>query len=167
MRYHVCQFSGETNNFDFFNPNLPKNGFWGRNFKNLSADSGLLPPRDHVCQFSVKIDDFDFFGLNLGKLPNYVRYFGSNNVEGCCRDLGLDWNELGGEGGCMVIPTFLIWRKNDILFSRYLDFCAFVKSTDFKICDIIVGITSSGISTSAYFFWILGTLKKKFGQILV
>ena len=30
---------GKTNNFDFFNPTLPKNKFWGQNFKNLSADS--------------------------------------------------------------------------------------------------------------------------------
>ena len=82
MRYHVCQFSGKTNNFDFFDPNLPKNGFWGWNFKNLSADSRSAPPRDHVCQFSVKMDNFEFFDLNLGKLPNYVQYFGSNNVEG-------------------------------------------------------------------------------------
>ena len=28
------------------------------------------------------MDNFNFFGLNLGKLPNYVRYFGSYNVEG-------------------------------------------------------------------------------------
>ena len=35
----MCQFSGKTNNFDFFGPNLPKTGFWGRNFKNLSQDS--------------------------------------------------------------------------------------------------------------------------------
>ena len=67
----------------------------------------------------------------------------------------------------LVIPILLIWRKNDILFSRYLDFCDFVKSTDFKICDVIIGIASSGISTYAYFFWILSTLKKKFRQILV
>ena len=67
----------------------------------------------------------------------------------------------------LVIPTFSIWRKNNILFSRCLDLYAFVKSTDFKICDIIIGITSSGISNSAYFFWIVSTLKKKLGQILV
>ena len=35
-----------------------------------------------MCQFSVKMDNFEFFDLNLGKLPNYVQYFGSNNVEG-------------------------------------------------------------------------------------
>ena len=60
---------------------MPKNGFWGWNFKNLSADSRSAPPRDHACQFSVKMDNFEFFGINLEKLLNNVRYFGSNNVE--------------------------------------------------------------------------------------
>ena len=78
----MCQFSGKTNNFKFFDPNLPKNGFWGPNFKNLSADSRSALPRDNVCQFSVKMDNFKVFGRNLGKLPNYVPQFGSNNVEG-------------------------------------------------------------------------------------
>ena len=63
-----------------FRSNMPKNEFWDPNVKNLSPDSA--PPRYHVCQFSVKMDNFELFGLNLGKLPNYVRYFGSNSVEG-------------------------------------------------------------------------------------
>ena len=68
--------------------------------------------------------NFQFFGLNLGKLPNYVRYFGSNNVEGVAESwveaemswVGVDgagwrwkemavagwrWMELAG-GGCTV-----------------------------------------------------------------
>ena len=80
-RYHVRQFPGKTDNFDFFGSNLTKNGFWGRNFKNLSHDLESAPPRYHACQFSVIMDNFEFFGLNLGKLPNYVQYFGFNNVE--------------------------------------------------------------------------------------
>ena len=31
---------------------------------------------------NFEFGNFYFFGLNLGKLPNYVQYFGSNNVEG-------------------------------------------------------------------------------------
>ena len=50
-RYHVCQFSGKTDNFDFFGSNLPKNKFWDRNFKNLSPDLKWRPPRYYVCQF--------------------------------------------------------------------------------------------------------------------
>ena len=78
----MCQFSDKTDNFDFLGPNLPKNGFWGRNFKYLSLDSESAPPRYHVCQLSVTMDNFAFSDLNLRKLPNYVRYFGSNIVEG-------------------------------------------------------------------------------------
>ena len=64
-----------------------------------------------MCQFSVKMENFEFFGLNLGKLPNYVRYFRSNNVEGAAEIwVGVDgaesrlkragwmWMELGGTG---------------------------------------------------------------------
>ena len=63
----VCQFSAKLDNFDFFGPNLPKNGFWGRSFKNLSPDSEYVLPRYHMYQFSVKTDSFDFFGPNLPK----------------------------------------------------------------------------------------------------
>ena len=31
-----------------------------------------------------------------------------------------------------------IWRKNNVSFSRYLDFFIFVKFTDFKVSDAIV-----------------------------
>ena len=78
----MCQFSGKTDNFGFFSAILPKNEFWGRNFRNLSPGLESRPPRKHACQFSVKTDNFEVFGLNLGKLHNYVKYFGSNNVEG-------------------------------------------------------------------------------------
>ena len=35
----MCQFSDEMDNPDVFGTNFPKNGFWGRNFKNLSPNS--------------------------------------------------------------------------------------------------------------------------------
>ena len=58
LRYYVHQFSDKTDNFEFLGPNLPKNEFWGRNFKNLSLDSKSAPPIYHACQFSVKMDNF-------------------------------------------------------------------------------------------------------------
>ena len=120
-RYHVCQFSGKTNKFDFFVPNLPRNGFWGHNFKNLSLDSESAPPIYHVCQFLFKMDNFEFFGQSLGKLPNCLRFFISNNLEGVAESwveaeiswvevdragwrlkwAGWRWMGLGG-GGCTV-----------------------------------------------------------------
>ena len=57
----------QTVNFGFFGPNLPKNGFCGRNFEKLSPDAESAPPRYHVCQFSDKTVNFDFFGSNLPK----------------------------------------------------------------------------------------------------
>ena len=100
--YHVCQISDKTNNFDFLNPNLPKNGFWGWNFKNLSLDSESAPPRCQVCQFSVKMDNFKFFGLNLGKLPDYyMRYFGSYIVESVAEswvETEMSWVDVNGAG---------------------------------------------------------------------
>ena len=69
-------------NFDLFGTNLPKNRFWGRNFKNLSLDLESAAPIYQVCKFSVKMDNFEFFSLKLGKLLTYVQYFGSNKVEG-------------------------------------------------------------------------------------
>ena len=129
-RYHVCQFYGKTNNFDFFSPNFPRNEFCCQNFKKLSPNlwnqhlqdtmcanfqanrttlifrskfaqkriqgwefRNLRPDpesalsRYHECQISVKTNNFEFFGLNLRKLPNYMRHFGSNNVEGIAEGL--------------------------------------------------------------------------------
>ena len=91
----------QTNNFEFLGPNLPKNRFWGRNFKNLSLDSESAPPIYHVCQFSVKMDNFYFFDLNLLKLPNYMQYFGSNIVEGDAEswlEAEMSWVEVDGAG---------------------------------------------------------------------
>ena len=50
-RYHVYQFPVRTDNFDIFDPNLPKSGFWGRYFKNLSPDLESALPRFQVYQF--------------------------------------------------------------------------------------------------------------------
>ena len=60
------QFSDKTNNFDFFGPNLPKNGFLVGNSKtNVEIRISIL--RYHVCQFVGKMDNSDFFGPNLPK----------------------------------------------------------------------------------------------------
>ena len=51
-----------------------------------------------------EMDNFEFFGLNLGKLLDYLRYFGSNNVEKAgwrLKYVGWRWMELDGEG-CTV-----------------------------------------------------------------
>ena len=66
----MCQFSGKTDNFNFFGPNLPKNGLWVLNFKKLSPDLDSAHPSSLAGQLSFKIDNFEFLALNLGKLPD-------------------------------------------------------------------------------------------------
>ena len=58
-------FSGKTDNFDFFYPNLSEN--IAQNVDSSLEESA--PPSSLIDQFSVKIDNFEFFGLNLGKFP--------------------------------------------------------------------------------------------------
>ena len=59
------QFSDKTNNFKFLDPNLPKNGFWSRNFKNLSLDFESASLRYNMHQFSDKTNNFEFLDPNL------------------------------------------------------------------------------------------------------
>ena len=81
------------------------------------------------------MDSFNFFGLNLGKLPNYVRYFGSNNVEGDAESwvetemswVGVDgagwsWMKVDGAGWSWVngllIPNFTMLIKKHVAQSN-------------------------------------------------
>ena len=59
--------SDKMDNFEFVGPNLPKNGFWGQNFKNLSLYLESASLRYYVHQFSSKTDNFEFLGPNLPK----------------------------------------------------------------------------------------------------
>ena len=70
----MYQFLDKTDNFEFLGPKLPKNGFWGQNFKNLSLDSELASLRYYEYQFSDKMDNFKFLGPNLHK----NRFWGQN-----------------------------------------------------------------------------------------
>ena len=74
------------------------------NLKNISLDLELAPPKYHLCQFSVEMYHFAFFEPSFGKLANYVRYFGSNNVKGVAEswvEVQMSWVEVDG-AGCTV-----------------------------------------------------------------
>ena len=97
----MYEFLGKTDNLEFSGQNLPKYWILGLNFKNLSPDLELAPPKYQMCQFFVKMDNFTFFNSNFGKLPNYVRYFRSNNVEGVaesCLEVQMGWMEVDEAG---------------------------------------------------------------------
>ena len=65
-----------------FGPKLAQKLILGSEFQKSKSGSESAPPRYHKSEVLVKMDNFEFFGLNFGKLPNYVRSFGSNIVEG-------------------------------------------------------------------------------------
>ena len=67
MTYHMYQFSDKTNNFEFMGPNLPKNKFWARNFKNLSPDLESTFLRYFMHQFPNKTGSFEFLDPNFPK----------------------------------------------------------------------------------------------------
>ena len=63
----MYQFSDIRDNFEFVDTNLPKNVFWGWNFKSLSLDSESASLRYFAHQFSNKTNNFEFLGPNLPK----------------------------------------------------------------------------------------------------
>ena len=63
-----ANFQAKTDIFDFLSANLPKNGLWGRDFKNQGLDSESAPPIYLQSQFSVKMDNFEFFGAKFREI---------------------------------------------------------------------------------------------------
>ena len=84
-----------------FRPNLPK--YW-------------------ILGFSVKVDNFESFGPTFGKLPDYVGYFGSNNVEGVADswvEVQMSWVEVDG-AGCTFSNTLLKLCFKAIISCRFI-----------------------------------------------
>ena len=61
----------------------------------------------------------------------------------------------------------IYWRKNNVSFSRYLNFRVCVESTNFIICDVIVEIASHLDYTYDCLFKSLDSIKMKFGQTVL
>ena len=69
------QLSDKMDNFEFMGPNLPKNGFWGQIFENLSLDSESASLKYYEHQFSDKTNNFQLLGSNLPKKGFWGRNF--------------------------------------------------------------------------------------------
>ena len=98
----------------FFGPNLPKNGFWGRKLsRSQKSTSGFRISSSKIPCVTIFSQNWQLwiFWPEFGELRNYVRYFGSNNVE-CCRELGGGWNKLGG-GGWSWVEAEMSWVEVD------------------------------------------------------
>ena len=112
-KYHVYQFWSKTETALTFRPKFARKWILSLEFWKCKSGFRFSISKIPLYQFSVKMDRFEFFDLHVGKLPNYVRYFGSNNVQSVAENwveakmswVELDggrwrWLELGG-GGCM------------------------------------------------------------------
>ena len=81
-RYSLCKFSGKKENFEFFGPNLPKNGFRVGNSENYCRNK-YQHPRDTVCAnfqpkrafftFSAQICQKFDFGVGISKILVWIR----------------------------------------------------------------------------------------------
>ena len=80
-RYHVCQFYVKQIALIFSAQIWPKIDF-GSEFQKAKFGFGICTSKIPCVLIFSQNGKFEFFGLNLGKLPNYMQYFGSNNVEG-------------------------------------------------------------------------------------
>ena len=67
----------------------------------------------------------DIFSLWVTVFKGYLRY---KTI--FCYKVALD----------VQLMNFFIWSENNVSFTRYLDFYVFVKSTNSKICDVIISI---------------------------
>ena len=78
-RFGICiskiPLCTKMDNFEFFRPNLPKNGFWSQNFKNISLDFESASLRYNMHQFSDKTNNFKFLDPNLPKNGFWGRNF--------------------------------------------------------------------------------------------
>ena len=66
------------------------------------------------------MDNFEVFSLNLEKLPNYVWYFGSNNVEGVAEswlEAEMSWIEVDGAGRRL---KWAGWRSMELSGSGWI-----------------------------------------------
>ena len=60
---------------------MPKNRFWGQNFKNLKLDLESASLRYYAYQFSDKVDNFEFLGPNLPKNGFWCQNFKSLSLD--------------------------------------------------------------------------------------
>ena len=101
-------------------PNLPKNGCWGWNFKNLILDSESAPPLYRVLTFSQNGQHL-VFRPKFGEIAQLCAIFWFKYCWGCCRELGLGWTEQGGGGWkwvhSLVIPFDDIFKNLSLVVS--------------------------------------------------
>ena len=108
-------------NFEFLGPNLPKNGFWGRNFKKSKSGFAINTSKIPYVSIFSQNGQLLVFHSKFGEIAHYVQYFSSNIVEGVAEswveakmsrvEVEMSWVEVNGAGWRwvhgLVIPISL------------------------------------------------------------
>ena len=107
------------------------------------------------------MDNFEFFGPTFGKLPDYVRYFGSNNVEGVVDswvEVQMRWVEVDG-AGCTFSNTLLKLCFKEIISCSFI-ICFRILWFHLSLMTSSKNISASQrLNFSLDFFFILGILQ--------
>ena len=74
-------------NFVFLNLNLPKNGFWSWNFKNLRSGFGISTSKILCEPFLSQNEERWIFRSKFGEIAQ-LRILWFEYFLGCCRELG-------------------------------------------------------------------------------
>ena len=132
MRYCVCQFSGKTNSFNFFSPNLPKSGSRVDNLENYCRNNNQHPryticanfqSRWTILNFSTQICPKKDLGFKTGKNNVGIRI---NIVQTLCMPI-----QKTSVGIRIIIVNMLcvpIFRKNGQLAQKWILGLQFQKS---------------------------------------
>ena len=120
-RYQVCQCSGKTVNFDFFGPNLTKNGFWGQNF-NFKSGFGISTSKIPCVPIFWQNGQIWIFRPKFGEIAQLHAIFGSYNVDSVAVswiEAEMSWMVMNGAGWRWVHPLAIpIFRTSILLFMK-------------------------------------------------
>ena len=85
-----------------FGLNLPKNGFWGRNFKKSKSRFGINTSKIPYVSIFSQNGQLLIFWPKFGEIAQLRAIFWFKYYWGCCREQGGGWNKLGGGGWSWV-----------------------------------------------------------------
>ena len=97
--------SNENKQGILFWPKLAQKWILVSEFQKSKPRSGISNSKIPCVGIFSQNGQLWIFGLNLGKLSNYMRYFGSNNVEGVAEskmEARMSWLEVDGAGSNWV-----------------------------------------------------------------
>ena len=100
-RYHVYQFSGKTDNFEFLGPDL-LNLIFGVGISKIKSGFGINTSNIPCVSVFSQNGQLLIFRSTFWEIAQSRAIFWFKYCWGCCRELGGGWNELDGGGWSWV-----------------------------------------------------------------